>query len=110
MRKLLSALLAAGAVIAVSGSAAVASTAQGEASVTVSSLSDSGPGSLRGAVTAANRRSDTTTIDFSVNGTIRLKKGLPAISERTIVDGTSAPTYVAGGAPVVALNNNGNGG
>lgn len=107
MRKLLSALLAAGAVIAVSGSAAVGSTAQGGATATVSNLNDSGPGSLRSAITAANRRSDTTTIDFSVNGTIRLKKGLPAISERTIVDGTSAPTYVAGGAPVVAVNNNG---
>jgi hypothetical protein len=110
MRKLLSALLAAGAVVAVSGSAAVASTAQGEVPVTVSNLNDSGSGSLRDAITAANRRSDTTTIDFSVHGTIGLRKSLPAIRERTIIDGMSAPTYVADGPPVIAVNNKGNGG
>ncbi len=122
MRKLLSALLSAGAMIAVLGSAgsspllligtagAQASAAQGKATVTVSNLNDSGPGSLRSAITAANRHPNTATIDFSVHGTIRLKKSLPAIRERTIIDGTSAPTYVAGGPPVVAVDSAGNAG
>jgi len=89
---------------------AQASTAQGHATVTVSNLNGSGPGSLRSAITAANRRSNTTTIAFSVSGTIRSKKSLPAIRERTIIDGASAPTYVAGGPPVVAVDGNANGG
>jgi hypothetical protein len=74
--------------------------------VTVSSLRGSGPGSLRSAITAANQRSDTTTIDFSVDGTIELRKSLPAIREPTVIDGTSAPTYVAGGHPVIAVDGN----
>ncbi len=118
MRKSLIVLLAAGALVAVLGSVgssaplsigitgARASTAQGEAMVTVSNLRNSGPGSLRSAITTANRHPDTTTIDFSVHGTIALEKTLPAIHERTFIDGTSAPTYVAGGHPVVAVDGN----
>jgi parallel beta-helix repeat protein len=101
MRKFLVVLLAAGAMVA-----AQASTAQGAGTVTVSNLKDSGPGSLRSAITAANRHRDTTTIDFSVHGTIGLRKSLPAVRERTVIDGTSAPTYVAGGPPVVAVAGN----
>jgi parallel beta-helix repeat protein len=100
-------LLAAGAMLAVLApgtTGAQAATAQGAGTVTVSNLKDSGPGSLRSAITAANQRPDTTTIDFSVHGTIGLQKSLPAIRERTVVDGTSAPTYAAAGHPVVAVD------
>jgi parallel beta-helix repeat protein len=104
----LSVLVASLALLSIGTAGAQAAGEQGKTAAIVSNLRDSGPGSLRSAIAAANKRSSTTTIDFSVHGTIRLKRGLPAISERTVVDGTSAPTYVAGGAPVVAVNNNGN--
>jgi parallel beta-helix repeat protein len=101
MRKSLIVVLAAGAMLAF-----LAATAQGAGAVTVSNLKNSGPGSLRNAITAANQHPDTTAIDFSVHGTIGLLKGLPAIRERTIIDGTSAPTYAAAGHPVVAVDGN----
>jgi parallel beta-helix repeat protein len=106
----LSGLVASLALLSIGTAGAQAAGGQRETAAIVSNLKDSGPGSLRSAIKAANRRSDPTTIGFVVHGTIRLNKSLPVISERTIVDGTSAPTYVAGGPPVVAVNCNGNDG
>jgi hypothetical protein len=78
---------------------------------TVSNLADSGPGSLRAAITSVN--ADNTygnntpdVIDFSVAGVIKLTSGpLPAITYSVKIDGTSAPGFA--GAPVVEIDNNG---
>ncbi|HTW82820.1 MAG TPA: right-handed parallel beta-helix repeat-containing protein [Candidatus Sulfotelmatobacter sp.] len=83
----------------------------GVVSTTVTTLSDSGPGSLRAAIQSANTlpAGTSASITFAVNGTITLASGLPPISAKVIIDGTTAPTY-AGGAPVVELDANRNGG
>ncbi len=100
--------------------AASAATAQGHdgfrpdttQSETVSTLSDSGTGSLRAAIEAANSAAAGTATDitFSVIGTITLASALPAITSEVIIDGTSAPTHTAGGAPVVGINCDGHAG
>jgi parallel beta-helix repeat protein len=91
---------------------ASAGPAQAASVVTVSSLSSSGAGTLRAAITAANGApaGTATTIKFSVHGTITLASALPAIRSRVTIDGTSAPTYASGGAPVVAVDCNGSAG
>ena len=73
---------------------------------TVTNLDDTGPGSLRAAIVSANATSagDSTLISFAVNGTITLASALPAIARTVEIDATSAPTYVSGGPPVVALD------
>jgi hypothetical protein len=72
----------------------------------VSSLGDAGPGSLRAAILAANATAagSSSLISFSVNGTITLAGPLPTIARTVSIDATSAPTYVSGGAPVVAID------
>jgi parallel beta-helix repeat protein len=45
--------------------------------ITVSSLADSGAGSLRSAIATANSAFDNVLIDFSVSGTINLNSDLP---------------------------------
>ncbi len=81
-------------------------------SETVSTRSDSGAGSLRAAIEAANSAAAGTATDitFSVNGTITLASALPAITNEVTIDGTSAPTYTAGRAPVVEINCDGHAG
>ena len=78
----------------------------------VSNLNDSGSGSLRAAITAANADSSgtPTVIAFSVNGTITLAGDLPAITQNVTIDATSAPAYATGGPPVVEINANGHAG
>ena len=80
-------------------------------SETVSTRNDSGAGSLRAAIEAANSAAAGTATDitFSVNGTITLASALPAITNEVIIDGTSAPGYTAG-APVVEINCDGRAG
>jgi parallel beta-helix repeat protein len=77
--------------------------------VVVTSLSDTGPGSLRAAINSANATlaGNSTLITFATNGTITLAGPLPAITRKVTIDATSAPTYVSGGPPVVALDCNG---
>lgn len=78
---------------------------------TVSNLNDSGAGSLRAAISAANADSSaSSTIQFTVNGTITLTADLPTITHSLTIDGASAPTHVSGGPPVVELDCNGHGG
>jgi parallel beta-helix repeat protein len=78
--------------------------------ITVTSLSDAGVGSLRAAVNTANAApaGNSTLINFGVNGTIILASPLPAIAREVTIDATTAPTHVSGGPPVVALDFNGN--
>jgi hypothetical protein len=68
----------------------------------VSTLGDSGPGSLRVAIIAANAHKGADAIDFSVVGTISLKSALPAVTESLKLNGASAPGYA--GKPVVTLD------
>ena len=79
---------------------------------TVLTRSDSGAGSLRAAIEAANSAAAGTATDitFSVNGMITLASALPAITSEVIIDGTSAPTYTARRAPVVEINCDGHAG
>ena len=81
--------------------------------VVVNSLDDTGAaGSLRAAIVAANATpaGDSTLINFAVNGTITLASPLPPITRQVTIDATSAPTWVTGGPPVVALDFNGKSG
>jgi parallel beta-helix repeat protein len=80
--------------------------------IRVTSLKDSGLGTLRRAIQQANRggRRTRTTIDFSVAGTIRLATPLPAITADVVIDGTSAPGYAAGGPPVIGIDCHGRAG
>jgi parallel beta-helix repeat protein len=79
--------------------------------VVVTNLNDSGTGSLRAAITAVNAApaGTSTTITFTVSGTIVLVAALPPIAANVKIDGTTAPSY-AGSAPVLAINANGNAG
>ncbi len=73
---------------------------------TVSSLADSGAGSLRAAITSVNADTTPDVIDFSVAGVIQLTSGaLPAITNTVNIDGTTAPGFT--NAPVVEIDNNG---
>ena len=75
---------------------------------TVTNLNDSGLGSFRAAILAANADSSGLPVDikFAVNGVIHLASDLPAISKATRIDGTSAPAYAAAGHPVVEIDFN----
>jgi parallel beta-helix repeat protein len=109
---LLAAACASAAVVPSLVAVAAAGPAQAAPVVTVSSLSSSGAGTLRAAINAANGApaGTGTTIKFSVHGTITLASALPGITSRVTIDGTSAPTYASGGAPVVAIDCNGRAG
>ncbi len=78
----------------------------------VSNLLDAGPGSLRAAIEAANSAAPGTATDitFTTHGTITLVTSLPAIISEVTIEGTSAPTYIVGGAPVVEINCDGHAG
>ena len=79
--------------------------------LTVTTLGDSGPGSLRTAIqTADDTPGTTTTIDFAVAGVISLATDLPAVSNIVTIDGRSAPGYSNGGPPVLEIDCHGQGG
>jgi parallel beta-helix repeat protein len=94
------------AAVSAQASAAPAVTRGSSHVISVTSLRNSGPGSLRAAIMRANagppgRRA---LIRFSVHGVITLASQLPAISAAVTIDATSAPTHVSGGPPVVEIN------
>lgn len=67
------------------------------ATLTVTSLADDGPGSLRQAVRTANASSGVAdTIVFGVNGTITLASRLPDIDDDLTIDGTGAVVTLSG--------------
>lgn len=74
--------------------------------VYVTRLTNAGKGSLRAALHFANarRRRSITVIYFRRHGVIRLRRALSAINRTVLIDGTSAPTHLIGGPPVVELN------
>ncbi|HTU82686.1 MAG TPA: right-handed parallel beta-helix repeat-containing protein [Candidatus Acidoferrales bacterium] len=73
---------------------------------TVTNTLDSGPGSLRAAILTANAAppSASSIVDFATTGVITLASALPQIVRSVRIDGTSAPGYTAGGAPLVEVN------
>jgi hypothetical protein len=74
--------------------------------LTVTTLRDAGPGSLRAAIRRADARppGTATAIRLAVVGTITLRSALPALTRPVTIDGTAAPGYRAGGAPRVAVD------
>jgi hypothetical protein len=99
----------AGCAVALLGTPAVASVAISHATpvtLAVTSLQDSGVGSLRWAINSANAsgRRRGAVIDFDSAGVISLVSALPAIAVKTDLDATTAPGYAAGGPPVVEIN------
>jgi len=72
----------------------------------VTSLSDSGAGSLRQAILTANTNPGPDTITFQISGTkpftIALASSLPTISDSVTIDGTTQSGFT--GSPVVELN------
>ncbi len=75
------------------------------ASLMVTNTLDSGAGSLRQAITAANAAAGASTIGFAIAGsgvrTITPATDLPAISKPLTIDGTTEPGYA--GSPVIVL-------
>jgi trimeric autotransporter adhesin len=73
------------------------------ATYTVTNLNDSGSGSLRAAILAANANRGST-VAFEISGTINLSTPLPGITNQMTIDGTTAPGFL--GKPVVSVNFN----
>ncbi len=74
--------------------------------VRVTSLNDSGRGTLRWAIRQANNAAPaiSTDIDFSVTGVITLLSALPPITADITINGLSAPTYTAGDPPPIEID------
>ncbi len=76
------------------------------ATLTVTSVADSGAGSLRQAILDANATIGLDTISFQIPGsgvhTISVSAALPAITQPLVIDGTSQPGYA--NTPVIELN------
>lgn len=80
-----------------------ATTSQVANTFVVTTLADAGPGSLRQAIIDANTTPGADAITFGVAGTIKIgKTALPAITDTTVIDGTTAPGYTH--KPVVRVD------
>ena len=72
---------------------------------TVTNSNDSGPGSLRQAILAANAAGGPDTISFAIGSgqqTIGPVSPLPSLSTQITIDGTTQPGYA--GVPLIQLN------
>jgi titin len=79
------------------------------ATLTVTSAANSGAGSLRAAITAADRMSGNVTIDFAIGATgsahtISLRSALPAITGSVTIDGSSQGGAGYTGPALIELN------
>jgi parallel beta-helix repeat protein len=74
--------------------------------IRVTTLTDSGYGSLRWAIRHANdtRPGLCAQIDFSVGGVIHLLSALPAVTACVLINAQSLPTWQAGDPPPVAVD------
>jgi predicted outer membrane repeat protein len=70
---------------------------------TVSSTADSGTGSLRAEIAAANGAGGTNTINFSVTGTITLASSLPTITSNLTITGPGASSLAISGNNAVQV-------
>src|SRR5262249_22152905 len=72
----------------------------------VLNTNDTGPDSLRQAITDANGNPGNDSISFNITGNapfiIMLTSSLPAVTDTVLIDGTTQPGY--GGAPVVEIS------
>ena len=70
----------------------------------VTNTNDSGPGSLRQAILAANSDSRPSTITFNISGplTIAPLSALPTITAPAVIDGASQPGW--SGSPIIELS------
>jgi hypothetical protein len=76
------------------------------ATFSVTTVADSGMGSLRQAILDANAAAGPDDIDFTVAGTIQLTSGaLPALTDQLDIDGSTAPGFTT--TPVVEIDFNG---
>ncbi len=89
------------------GIAALVASRLGAATFPVTSIADSGPGSLRAAILNANANPGPDTISFAIPGsflhTIAPASALPQITDPVAIDGTTQPGYAAD-APVIELS------
>src|SRR5678816_3325201 len=72
---------------------------------TVTNVNDAGSGSLRQAITDANKHSGADTIRFAIGSgakTITPRSALPGVMDTTTVDATTQPGY--SGKPLIELN------
>ena len=87
----------------------VASPQGPQSTFTVSTTNDSGPGSLRDAITLANLNSGADVIDFNIlpggAQTINPLTALPTIIDPVTIDGTTQPGFA--GTPIIQLNGTG---
>lgn len=92
--------------------------AQGAGPFVVTNTNDSGPGSLRDALTYANSRLGTDTITFNIPGpgvkTINVVSALPVITDPVVIDGYSQPgtranSLAVGNNAVLLIELNGSG-
>ncbi len=88
--------------------AAAAPTPSVPRTLFVTNVRNAGPGSLRAALTIVNAGSPASSwrIRFAARGVITVSSSLPAVYRKVSIDATSAPGYVVGGGPVVALDCN----
>ena len=77
--------------------------------LTVTNTNDSGPGSLREAILAANANSGTDTIAFNIPGagphSIQPLSGLPTVTDSLTIDGYTQPGAIANTNPPGLGNN-----
>ena len=80
--------------------------------ITVTSLADSGRGTLRAAIRLADSRPPgrLTRIGFSVAGVITLASPLPALTRPVVIDAATAPGHRRGGPPAIELDCHGHAG
>jgi hypothetical protein len=67
------------------------------ATITVTNLNDTGPGSLRAALTA---HASGDTINFSVSGTITIHSELPGPTDTLTIDGSGQSVILSGNASI----------
>ena len=77
------------------------------APLTVTTAADSGPGSLRDAITLANLSLEQDTIRFApaVTGTITLQSALPDLSTAIVLEGPGASTLTVARSAVAGTPN-----
>jgi Calx-beta domain len=84
---------------------ALRSTASSGSTFVVTNTNDSGPGSLRQAITDANASPGLDTISFNIGSglqTITPQQRLPTITDGVVIDGTTQPGF--SGVPIIELN------
>ena len=77
----------------------------GPVSLVVTTLADSGAGSLRAAINNANASSSGATITFNVTGTINLLSALPEITQSVTITGPGASSLAIDGGGAVQVFN-----